>query len=75
MLLNHGIHIIAYADIDPRKIGHTVHGRPVLHRNDLPGPESCFALSYVASRGAAEDISAFLRSRGFAEGLSFLLAA
>ncbi len=75
MLLNHGIRIIAYADIDPRKIGHVVHGRPVLHRNDLPGPEHCFALSYVGSRGAAEDIRAFLQSRGFAEGLSFLLAA
>lgn len=75
MLLEHGVEITAYADIDPRKVGHVVHGRRVIHREEVPGPEKCFALSYVASRGAAEDIAEFLEERGFRLGAGYLLGA
>jgi hypothetical protein len=74
-LLAHGVEITAYADIDPRKIGKRVHGRPVLHREDLPAPGQCFILSYVASHGAGEEVRGFLLGRGYVEGRHFLLCA
>ena len=75
MLVEHGVRITAYLDVDPDKIGHVVHGRPVLHRDQAPGPDDCFVLSFVASRGAREDIGAFLASRGFELGKNWLPAA
>lgn len=75
LLLEHGVEITAWADIDPRKIGKTVAGRRVVHREDIPAPGQAFILSYVAGHGAAEDISAFLHARGYAQGRDYLLAA
>lgn len=75
MLEAHGVEIEAYVDIDPRKVGKTVHGRPVIHREELDGPGSRFAVSYVASRGAASDIEEFLQSRGWLAGRDYILAA
>ncbi|MEW5773432.1 MAG: glycosyltransferase [Thermodesulfobacteriota bacterium] len=75
LLTGHGVRIAAYLDVDPRKIGHAVQGRPVLHRDQVPGPEECFVLSCVASHGAREDIAAFLEGRGFALGKNWLPAA
>ena len=74
-LVEHGVSITSYLDVDPDKIGHTVHGRPVLHRDEVPGPDGCFVLSFVASRGAREEIGAFLASRGFELGVTWLPAA
>lgn len=75
LLEEHGVHIAAWADIDPRKTGNTVAGVPVVHRSELPGPQGCFALSYVASRGAREDIAVFLEARGFRPGVHYIVAA
>jgi glycosyltransferase involved in cell wall biosynthesis len=75
MLLEHGVEISAWADIDPRKIGKAVAGREVIHREDIPGQGQAYILSYVAGHGAAEDIAAFLSSRGYVEGRNFILAA
>ncbi|GAB6060556.1 glycosyltransferase family 2 protein [Desulfonatronum parangueonense] len=75
MLLPHGVRISAWVDIDPRKVNRRVADRPVIHRNDIPPPGECFIVSYVAGHGAAEDITAFLTSRGYSQGRHFLLAA
>ncbi|MBF0481605.1 MAG: glycosyltransferase [Desulfovibrionaceae bacterium] len=69
-----GVCIKAYLDVDPDKIGRIVHGRPVLHRDEVPGPEKCFVASYLSGVGAAADVSAFLESRGFKRAASYLLA-
>lgn len=74
-LLAWGVRITAWLDIDPRKVGKVVAGRPVLRLEDVPGPEACFAVPYVASRGASEYLSAFLESRGFVLGRTYLPAA
>jgi hypothetical protein len=70
-----GVRIAAYVDVDPRKVGHTINGRPVVERSRIPSPGACFLLSYVGSRGAREDIQSFLESRGHRLGSDFLLAA
>ncbi|MFP5259965.1 MAG: glycosyltransferase [Acidobacteriota bacterium] len=74
-LLAHGIVIDAWLDIDPRKVGTSIAGRPVLHLDDAPGPDACYVLPYVASRGATEEIAARLAARGFVPGKNFLPAA
>ena len=74
-LVEHGVTIRAYIDIDPRKIGNTIAERPVLAEEQLPEAGSCFVLSYVAARGAREDIRARLGRRGYTEGADFLAAA
>lgn len=75
MLCDHGVAIACWYDIDPRKVGREVQGRPVLHRQEAPPPGERFLLSYVASREAGEDIAAFLATRGYEAGKHFLLAA
>lgn len=70
-----GVQIDAFVDIDPKKIGRTVAGVPVLAPADLPAPGRCFMLSYVAARGARDLIAAFLHERGYQLGRDYLLAA
>jgi glycosyltransferase involved in cell wall biosynthesis len=75
LLTDHGITIRAYVDIDPRKIGGTADGLPVLAPAALPPPEDCFVLSYVGSRDARVRILHDLAGRGFREGVHCLSAA
>jgi glycosyltransferase involved in cell wall biosynthesis len=74
-LTSHGARIAGYVDIDPRKVGRVLAGRPVIAPEDLPPPEQVFVLGYVAKRGARELARQALRARGFAEGRDFLMAA
>ena len=74
-LAQHGVRFLAYVDIDPRKLGKTIHGRPVIPEAHLPAPDDCFVVSYVASRGAREDIRRRLIARDFVEGIHFVMAA
>lgn len=74
-LTEHGVEITAYVDIDPRKIGNIVHGRPVLPEEEIPKPGTCFIVSYVASRGARDDIRGRLRRAGHSEGKDFIMGA
>lgn len=74
-LVAQGVRIGAYLDIDPRKIGRRLAGRPVLSPDQLPAPSEVFVLGYVASRGARQLIRAQLQRRGFVEGRDFLMAA
>lgn len=75
LLKKYGVEFVAYHDLDPRKIGHIVHGIPVLHRDEVPSPGQGFCLSYVASRGAREDIARFLDERGSVLGRDYLPVA
>lgn len=75
LLLEHGLDIRAWVDIDPAKIGQSYDGRPVWSPEDLPGSGTCFVLSYVASRGARELIRARLEATGHVLGRDFLPAA
>jgi len=74
-LCAHGVVIDGWWDIDPRKAGKAVGGRPVRHRDELPPAGTRFLVSYVASRGAAQEIAAFVAARGYAPGRDYLPAA
>ncbi|MEF2145312.1 MAG: glycosyltransferase family 2 protein [Desulfovibrionaceae bacterium] len=75
MLESHGVRIVEYYDLDPRKVGQVLNERPVLHREDVPRPGRRFLISYVASRGARHDIAAFLGTRGYRLGRDWIAAA
>lgn len=75
LLEEHGVNIREFYDLDPRKIGQVLNGRPVVARDQVPPPGRRFLLSYVASRGARDDIAAFLRTRGYIPGRDWLAAA
>ena len=71
----HGVRIAGYIDIDPRKLGRSFSGRPVIAPQDLPPATECFVLGYVGKRGARELVREHLRQRDFREGRDFLMAA
>lgn len=70
-----GIEIVAYIDIDPKKIGQQLRGRPVISAEEIADPGEWFVASYVASRGARLAISAALEARGYVNGRDFVIAA
>lgn len=75
LLEQSGLSIAGYIDISPKKIGQTIHGKPVIAPAELPAPDQCFVLAYVGSRGAREQITAYLNDRGFVIGRDYLPAA
>ncbi|GAB4247537.1 MAG: glycosyltransferase family A protein [Acidobacteriota bacterium] len=70
-----GVEVAGYVDIDPRKIGHCIQGKPVISREEAPAPGEAFLVSFVAARGARDDIEAWLQARGHLPGIDYLLAA
>lgn len=64
-----------YIDIDPKKIGRVLHGRPIVSLDQLPPKENSVIVSYVGSRGAREIIQRQLSATGRKEGYDFWLAA
>ncbi len=65
--------IRGYIDIDPKKIGTNVHGKPVHGPDDLPDP--ALILIGVGTRGAREKIRHLLLSLGKKPGCDFWLCA
>ena len=74
-LVAHGVAIERYVDIDPRKIGRRIRGRPVIAPEELPPPGGDFVLAYVGTRGARELIAARLDASGRRLGVDYLPAA
>ena len=64
-----------YIDIDPRKIGRVLQGRPVVSSEDLPAIGKAVIVSYVGTRGARESIRRELLAKGRVEGVDFWIAA
>lgn len=75
LLMAEGITVDNYVDIDPRKIGNIIGGIRVIPRSEMPGPDNCFVIPFVASIGARDDITNFLHSQDFEEGKSYIHAA
>jgi hypothetical protein len=74
-LVDRGVTIVAYVDIDPNKVGRSIAGRPVLHPVELPAPGKAFVVSYVSTSDAREEIEANLLARGYQAGRDHILAA
>ena len=74
-LVRQGVRITGYIDIDPRKAGRVIQGRPVVGLERVPSPRDAVVLVYVAKRGARELIRGWLKERGYVEGMDFWVAA
>lgn len=74
-LVDRGITVGAFVDIDPMKIGRRIGGRPVLALDELPSPGTAFVVSYVGSSDAREQIEAGLQAAGYRRGVDYIAAA
>lgn len=71
-LRRQGAPLVAFLDVDPKKIGRTVHGLPILPPGDLPGlwtrHPAPVVLAAVGARGARQLIRTRLNLSGLTEG-------
>jgi len=73
-LLEEGVPLEAFIDIDPKKIGGLVRGRRV-HDPSLLRRKRFFVLACVGQRHARYIVKANLEALGYRERLDFILAA
>lgn len=69
------VRVLAFVDVDPRKIGQRVHGRPVVDAGALPVEPGAVLLAAVGAVGARSAIRAEALARGYVEGLDFFACA
>lgn len=74
-LIDAGLGIASFIDLDPRKIGHTIHGAPVVGPDDLPESGGTFCVAAVGQRGAREEIRTALTTSGWRELEQFVVVA
>lgn len=75
LLMQYGIQISHYIDVDPQKIGQEIHGRPVWSPEDIPKNGARFIVSFVGNRGVNKQIYAYLAKRDYILGKHFIFAA
>ena len=68
LLVEQGVVLRAFVDIDPRKIGNLRLGVPVIGPDDLKDYSGCPLVSCVGSRGARNLIRERLKKSGYVEG-------
>jgi glycosyltransferase involved in cell wall biosynthesis len=64
-----------FVEVDPRKIGKTIHGAPVVSYGDLSKPWPEFILNAVGARNSRAQVRRALTKIGLAEGADFLCVA
>lgn len=74
-LRTEGVKLAAFIDVDPRKIGQSVHGVPVESRTALHAYRDAFAVAAVSGAAARADIRAWLSAEGWTELEDFCAAA
>lgn len=71
LLKPYGVEIESYIDIKrSRQLG-----QEVVYYSDIPAPGKIFILSYIKQMNARDEIQDFLHSRGYEEGLNYLLVS
>lgn len=74
-LRRHGVRVVGFYDVDPRKIGREVEGARVRPWTDLAGPGAVPVVVAVGSAGVRELIRPEVLRRGYREGEDLLFAA
>jgi glycosyltransferase involved in cell wall biosynthesis len=74
LLIESGIDIGAYVDIDPARVGSEIDGVLVIALSDLPPKESAYVVNFVSVRGAREELQKLLESKGFEHGPDYISA-
>jgi glycosyltransferase involved in cell wall biosynthesis len=71
-LIGAGIALRAFIEVDPRKIGQTIHGAPVWSEGDIERARDALNLAAVGQKGARKIIRRTLDGAGFVEGRSYV---
>jgi len=74
MLAAEGIRVSHWLDVDPRKIGRTLHGAPVTRTEDLE-LSGRKMLAAIGVRGAREQFRTLALKQGWQEGMDFISVA
>jgi glycosyltransferase involved in cell wall biosynthesis len=74
-LQNEGHDIVAFVDLDPRKIGQIIHGAPVSPPSKIEGYSDSYVVAAVGSKKARTAIRASLHAAGFREPDDFCAVA
>ncbi|PIE90482.1 MAG: glycosyl transferase family 2 [Acidobacteria bacterium] len=74
ILKEHGMEIVAYIDIDPKKVGTLIEGVSVIDPNRWNLNSGSGILSLVSGRGARERVKAYLVDQGAKKDRDFFLA-
>jgi glycosyltransferase involved in cell wall biosynthesis len=74
-LQGQGSQVAAFVDVDPRKIGHDVHGAPVVSIEDAAGYRDAFAIGAVAGEVARAEIREAVAAEGRRDGVDFVAVA
>src|SRR5262249_44309457 len=69
-----GLSAQAFIDVDPKKIGRTARGAPVVAPDSLNRGRATLVVA-VGAAGARDQVRAWLDSAGFVEGNDYLCAA
>jgi hypothetical protein len=70
----HGVHACRFIDIDPRKVGRTARGQPIVDPSHLVRGAHTVVVA-VGALGARQEIRDHLTARGFVEGQDFICTA
>lgn len=70
-----GRSVAAFVDVDPRKIGKTIYGVPVVAIEDAPRFSDAFAIGAVAGEEARAEIRATVAAQGRRDGIDFVAVA
>lgn len=72
LLEQHGIEIECYIDTkrEVRQLD-----RPVFYYTEVPPPSELFILTYIKQMNARDEIQVFLHSKGYQEGVNYLLVS
>jgi hypothetical protein len=67
-----GIRVVGWVDVDPRKIGRTLHGAPIVAGHEVTAGDGMKMLVTVGARGARDQIRSWADGVGFVEGVDYL---
>lgn len=71
-LQGEGIRVVGWIDVDPRKIGNTLHGAPVSAAREVTAGDGVKMLVTVGARGSRRQIREWADGAGFREGVDYL---
>ncbi|HSG47979.1 MAG TPA: glycosyltransferase [Longimicrobiales bacterium] len=67
--------VLAFVELDPRKLGQEIHGAPVVAPEELAAFRGALGAAAVGRAGARAEVREGFRSRGWREGRDFITVA
>jgi hypothetical protein len=75
ILIDRGVTPAAFIELDPRKVGQTIHDAPVVEPREIQSFQGAFCLAAVAQPGARDEVRAALDQAGWQELRDYVAVA